>query len=106
MLDRFYDIMEHFKDDMRLAAFALAEIKHRSDPLKIYNNLLGGIYKDYLGDLEDIIDNYEDLEEFCNSREFILDMANSSTWSIGDLKTIEYRGWKFLEKEDDGESII
>ncbi len=94
MLSRFYDIMEYFNDDIRLAAFAITEIKKKGQPETIYNNLLAGIYKDYLNDLEDIILNYKDLKEFNETIAFSLDMANSEIWSIGDFKTLEYKAWK------------
>jgi len=98
MLTRFYDIMLHFNDDVRLAAFAITEIKKTGEPKKIYYDLLNNDFKNYLDILEDIIMNYKDLKEFNETIAFNLDMMNSEIWSTGDFMTLEHKGWK-LTKE-------
>jgi len=97
MLGRFYDVMEYFNDDIRLAAFAITEIKKKDKPVLVYNRLLDGQYKLYIDDLEDIVQNYKDLKSFNDTVAYSLDMANSNLWSIGDFKMLEINGWK-LEK--------
>jgi len=103
---RFYDIMNCYLDDERLAAFAIIELGNvQLEPIEVYSDLIACRYKKWLDKLELIAEETKCkvLKEWCLQKQFDLDMSNSLIWAIDDLKMVELHGWRTvdsLRKED------
>lgn len=100
---RFFDVMECFKDDMRVAAFALKEFSEiNDDVILIYHNLLGGHYLKYLDSLDSLTYAIPSnvLNNFILVKQYIFDHTNNIDFKIDDSTTIARSGWKFLENEE------
>lgn len=93
---RFFNIMECYIDDDRIAAHAISFFKTVDDSAEmIYKDLLSCRYTCWIDYLENIADEveYRLLNEWCKQKQFELDMMRSSFWSRGDDRTIEMEAW-------------
>lgn len=93
---RFYEIMEFFNDDMRIAAFAINEfIDINADVRKIYTQLLNEEYIQHIDTLEEIIDTIE-YKFFQQWKQLKTNQLNKSDgiMSIGDNITLQFRAWE------------
>lgn len=105
MQKRFYDIMEHYQDDYRIAAHAITYFLQEETKVEdIYRDLLGAKIRKWTPKLEHIIRDQEDITIWADEMIFRLDMMNSNIWSIGDTLAIERGAWKYgigLEEDND-----
>jgi len=106
---RFYEIMDCYLDDERVAAHAIVFYGFSLvQPEIIYRDLLSCEYGSWVDALEQIADTtrWDVLMEYCLSKQFELDMLCSGIWSCGDVAFIEKAAWKLTFKgEEDGEDI-
>lgn len=89
---RFYDVLPCYLDDERLAAFAIVELNTTDvTPEEIYRQLLNCNYGRWIDQLEQIADEtrFDVLKEWCEQKQFDLDMMDNIFWSPGDNKIIE-----------------
>lgn len=95
---RFYDVAEIYLDDERVMAWAIPFYCEAviDSPETIYRNLLAGKYGRWIDHLEQIADEicHTVLKEWCEQKQFDLDMMNDYFWSPGDNSIIEKNGWK------------
>ena len=84
-------------DDDRIAAHAIVYFCNVSAPASdIYRDLLACKFYKWVDELESITDtqNCKALREWCEQKQFELDMMRDQLWSQGDNKTIEKEAWK------------
>lgn len=104
-LNRFYDAMEKFNDDERVAAFAIQDMTTDTTQAEtIYCNLLNGEINKWIPYLETIIKTIDKnaLQEWVEVTTLKLDMQNSSFWSCGDDKILERMAWKLKDGVSNG----
>lgn len=95
-LSRFFTIMGCYLDDDRIAAHAICHFKDIDDsPEMVYKDLLACRYTVWIDHLENIADDTKHaiLKEWCQQKQFELDMMRSSFWSKGDERMIEMEAW-------------
>lgn len=100
---RFYDVINCFLDDERVAAFAIT-VKFNTDttPDQIYKELLSCQYKRWLAYLEDIADNthHKILRDWCLNKQAFLDTIAGGDWQLGDNLMLEQKGFKLLRSDE------
>jgi len=97
---KFYDVMEFYLDDMRLAALALFYFaKPEAIPEEIYYSLLDCDYS-YTEALEQIVKKEQNLLEWCLEKQAYLDVFGGPIWQPGDEITLERRAWKLTKEAD------
>lgn len=109
---RFYDVMQFFIDDERVAACALCEFIDKTiSPETVYRDLLSCRWEKWIDQLERVTDevSHTALKNFCLDKQAMLDCMGGDFWGCGDNALLEKAAWKlvpsdkFESEEDENE---